>query len=82
MRARYARLTGRKARWETKLWSRWRNLFCVTMMQESKRREGSRQIRHHEKKGFTPAHRLIGSGDLQGEERRKGFSRRAPGISG
>ncbi len=54
-----------------KLWSRWRNLFCVTMKQESKWREGSRQIRRHEKKGLTPARRLLGSGDLQGEERRK-----------
>lgn len=25
-----------------KLWSQWRNLFCVTIKQESKRREGSR----------------------------------------
>jgi hypothetical protein len=38
-----------------KLWSLWRNLFCVTMKQESKRREGSRQIRRHEKRGRTPA---------------------------
>ena len=52
-----------------KLWRRWRNLFCVTMKQESKRREGSRQIRRHEKKGRSPARRLIDSGDLrQGEQ--------------
>jgi len=36
-----------------KLWSRWRNLFYVTMKHESKRREGSRQIRRHMKKGRT-----------------------------
>ena len=51
-----------------KLWSQWRNLFCVTMKQESKRREGSRQIRRHEKKGRTPARRLIDSGQLRKEE--------------
>jgi hypothetical protein len=54
-----------------KLWSQWRNLFCVTMKQESKRREGSRQIRRHEKQGRTPARRLIDSGDLRPEERQK-----------
>ena len=53
-----------------KLWSQWRNLFCVTMKQESKRREGSRQIRRHEKQGRTPARRLIDSGDLRPEARR------------
>jgi hypothetical protein len=51
-----------------KLWSQWRNLFCVTMKQESKRREGSRQIRCHEKQGRTPARRLIDSGQLRREE--------------
>jgi hypothetical protein len=51
-----------------KLWSQWRNLFCVTMKQEGKRREGSRQIRRHEKKGRTPARRLIDSGQLRKEE--------------
>lgn len=54
-----------------KLWSQWRNLFCVTMKQESKRREGSRQIRRHEKQGRTPAQRLIDSGQLRREEARK-----------
>lgn len=53
------------------LWSRWRNLFCVTMKQADKRREGSRQIRRHETRGRTPAQRLIESGDLRPEERRK-----------
>ena len=52
-----------------KLWSRWRNLFCVTMKQESKRREGSRQIRRQEKQGRTPARRLIESGQLRKEQR-------------
>ena len=47
-----------------KLWSQWRNLFCVTMKQESKWREGSRQIRRHEKRGRSPARRLIESGQL------------------
>jgi hypothetical protein len=51
-----------------KLWSQWRNLFCVKMKQESKRREGSRQIRRHEKIGRTPAQRLIDSGDLRQAE--------------
>jgi hypothetical protein len=41
------------------------------MKQESKRREGSRQIRRHEKKGRTPAQRLIDSGDLRKEEQHK-----------
>lgn len=54
-----------------KLWSCWRNLFCVTMKQESKRREGSRQIRRHEKQGRTPARRLIESGQLRKEARRE-----------
>ena len=53
-----------------KIWSQWRNLFCVTMKQESKRREGSKQIRRHEKQGRTPARRLIDSGDLRKEEQK------------
>lgn len=53
-----------------KLWSTWRNLFCVTMKQESKRREGSRQIRRHEKKGRTPAQRLLDGGELQASDRK------------
>jgi hypothetical protein len=51
-----------------KLWSLWKNLFCVTMKQESKHREGSRQIRRHEKNGRTPAQRLLDSGALQKKE--------------
>jgi hypothetical protein len=53
------------------IWSQWRNLFCVTMKQESKQRRGSRQIRRHEKQGRTPAQRLIDSGELRDEERRE-----------
>lgn len=49
-------------------WSLWKNLFCVTMKQESKRREGSRQIRRHEKHGRTPAQRLLESGALKKEK--------------
>jgi hypothetical protein len=41
------------------------------MKQESKRRESSRQIRRHEKKGRTTAQRLIDSGDLRREEQHK-----------
>ena len=48
-----------------KLWSLWCNLFCVTMKQSGKRREGSRQIRIHEKQSHTPAQRLVDSCDLQ-----------------
>ena len=54
-----------------KLWSLWRNLFCVTMKQSGKRREGSRQIRVHEKQSRTPAHRLLESGDLQESQKSK-----------
>lgn len=46
------------------LWSLWKNLFCVTMKQESCRREGSRQVRRHAKTSQTPAQRLPGSGKL------------------
>jgi hypothetical protein len=53
------------------LWSQWRNLFCVTMKQESKQRRGSRRSRRHEKQGRTPAQRLIDSGELRDEERRE-----------
>ncbi len=41
------------------------NLFCETMKQSGKRREGSRQIRIHEKQSHTPAQRLVDRGDLQ-----------------
>jgi hypothetical protein len=49
-------------------WSLWKNLFTVTMKQLSKHREGSRQIRRHEKVVQTPAQRLLASGALQKEE--------------
>jgi hypothetical protein len=48
-------------------WSLFKNLFCVTMKQKSKHREGSRQIRRHEKQSRTPAQRLLESGVLDGE---------------
>lgn len=54
-----------------KLWSLWKNLFCVTMKQASKHREGSRQIRRHEKQGRTPAQRLLESGALQKEQEKE-----------
>lgn len=54
-----------------KLWSLWRNLYCVTMKQSAKRREGSRQIRAHEKQSRTPAQRLHDSGDLQEAQKSK-----------
>jgi len=38
-----------------KLWSLWRNLFCVTMKQSRKRREVRRKIRIHQKQSHTPA---------------------------
>lgn len=53
-----------------KLWSQWRNLFCVTMKQDSKHREESRQIRRHKKQSRSPARRFIESGDLRQDERR------------
>lgn len=71
----YDRLEHRELREELnellKRWSLWKNLFCVTMKQESKRREGSRQIRRHEKKGRTPARRLLDGGELRREEELK-----------
>lgn len=53
------------------VWSLWQNLFCVTMKPESKRQEESRPIRLHEKKGHTPAQRLIDSGDPRKHEQHK-----------
>jgi len=52
-------------------WSLWKNLFSVTMQQESKRREGSRQIRRHHKISKTPAERLLESGYLLDEDKRR-----------
>lgn len=52
-------------------WSLFKNLFCVTMKQESKRREGSRQIRRHENQSRTPAQRLLDSGALSRENEQR-----------
>ena len=52
------------------IWSLWRNLYCVTMEQTSKRREGSRQIRTHAKVSRTPAQRLL-DGPLLSEKQRQ-----------
>jgi hypothetical protein len=52
------------------LWSLWKNLYCVTMEQTSKRREGSRQIRTHARRSRTPAQRLLESSHLEPEKRR------------
>ena len=50
------------------LWSRWKNLYQVSMEQVSKTREGSRQIRKHAKQSRTPAQRLAGSGQVDEEQ--------------
>jgi len=51
------------------LWSLWKNLYCVTMEQTSKRREGSRQIRTHAKRSRTPAQRLLEGPHVSPESR-------------
>jgi transposase InsO family protein len=51
-------------------WSLWRNLYCVTMEQISKRREGSRQIRQHAKTSRTPAQRLLDGQSLTAAQRK------------
>jgi hypothetical protein len=51
------------------LWSLWKNLYCVTMEQISKEREGSRQIRRHAKRNRTPAERLEASGQLSVDQK-------------
>lgn len=53
------------------LWSLWKNLYCVTMEQISKRREGSRQIRTHAKRNRTPAQRLLESPHLDVQNRQR-----------
>ncbi len=50
------------------LWSLWKNLYCVTMKQESCHRQGSKQIRRHSKRSRTPAQRLLDSGRLTPEQ--------------
>jgi hypothetical protein len=49
-------------------WSIWRNCFTTTFKQIEARREGSRQIRVHEKEPKTPCQRLIDFSREQGEE--------------
>jgi hypothetical protein len=53
------------------LWSLWKNLFCVTMKQESCHRVGSKQVRRHSKKSYTPAQRLLDSGHLSTEHKKQ-----------
>lgn len=50
-----------------KLWSLWKNLYNVTMKQESRIREGSKYVRRHAKTSHTPAQRLLMSGKLSNE---------------
>lgn len=50
-------------------WSLWRNLYCVTMEQIAKRREGSRQLRQHAKTSRTPAQRLLDGKSLTAAQR-------------
>ena len=50
-----------------KLWCLWKNLYCVTMKQESRIREGSKHVRRHAKTSHTPAQRLLMSGKLSDE---------------
>ena len=49
-------------------WSIWRNCFTTTFKQIEARREGSRQIRVHEKLPKTPCQRLIDFNREQGDE--------------
>jgi hypothetical protein len=53
------------------LWSLWKNLYCVTMKQESCHREGSKQVRRHSKKSYTPAQRLLDSGKLNAVDKKR-----------
>ena len=50
------------------LWSLWKNLYSVTMKQQSRVREGSKYVRRHDKKSYTPAQRLLMSGKLSDEQ--------------
>jgi hypothetical protein len=52
------------------LWSLWKNLFSVTMKQESCHRVGSKQVRRHSKISQTPAQRLIDSESLTAAEKK------------
>lgn len=53
------------------LWSLWKNLYCVTMKQESCHREGSKQVRRHCKKSYTPAQRLLDSGSVSAADKKR-----------
>jgi hypothetical protein len=53
------------------LWSLWKNLYCVTMKQESRRREGSKFVRRHGKTNHTPAQRLLRSGQISAKNKTK-----------
>lgn len=50
-------------------WSLFKNLYCVTMEQISKTREGSKEIRRHAKTNRTPAQRLLDSGKITSGQR-------------
>jgi hypothetical protein len=50
-------------------WSLWKNLFCVTMKQESCHRRGSKQVRRHARTSKTPAQRLLESGKLSAKQK-------------
>lgn len=50
-------------------WSLFRNLYCVTMEQISKEREGSKEIRRHAKRNRTPAQRLLDGGKVTDNQR-------------
>ena len=52
-----------------RLWGLWRNLYCVTMEQISKHREGSKQIRRHARTSRTPAQRLLDGKSLTPDQR-------------
>ena len=52
------------------LWSKWRNLYSVTMKQQSRTRQGSRLIRRHEKTPQTPCQRLMDYWREQGDKKR------------
>ncbi|MDC0302700.1 transposase family protein [bacterium] len=50
-------------------WSLFKNLYCVTMEQISKTREGSKEIRRHAKLNRTPAQRLLEGGKISVQQR-------------
>ena len=50
-------------------WSLFKNLYCVTMEQISKIREGTKEIRRHAKLNRTPAQRLLDGGKISEAQR-------------